>query len=293
MLTHFPRPVLVIALLAAFAVGIGVGVGAFTGGGGSSADSAGGSEATEAASSPFGPGPTTSTTSTTTTVAPRAATIAFTGDLLPHSPVVAAAAANAEGGGWDFRPMFDEVRPIISAADLAICHLESPLSLDDTGLSGYPVFNAPKALGEAAADAGYDGCSTASNHAYDRGAEGVESTVQALEAVGLPQAGMALTAEADPLPTLYDVNGISVAHISATYGLNGFELPADQPYLVDLIDPASILAEAAAARSGGADFVIVSLHWGEEYRSEPTEDQLAVLGQIAPSSDILRPIRLR
>ena len=94
--------------------------------------------------------PTTTTTTTTTLPPPREATLAFTGDLLPHSPVVNTADANA-ADGWDFRPMFDEVRPILSAADVAICHLETPLSRDDTDLSGYPVFNAPRALAEAAA----------------------------------------------------------------------------------------------------------------------------------------------
>ena len=86
-------------------------------------------------------------------MAPRSATLAFTGDLLPPSPVVRAAATNAGGQGWAFRPMFDDVGPILSGADLAICHLETPLSRDDSDLSGYPTFNAPVALAEAALDA--------------------------------------------------------------------------------------------------------------------------------------------
>ena len=185
------------------------------------------------------------TTTTTTTPPPRTATLAVTGDLLPHSPVTNAAAANAEEG-WDFRPMFDEVRPILSAADLAICHVESPVSRDDTNLSGYPVFNAPRALVEAAIDAGYDGCSTASNHSFDRRSDGVHSTLDVFEELGFPQAGMARDTDHDLAPVLYEVNGITVAHISATYSLNGFVMPSDEQYLVDLIDP-----EHLALRRGG------------------------------------------
>jgi poly-gamma-glutamate synthesis protein (capsule biosynthesis protein) len=182
--------------------------------------------------------------------------------------------------------MFLEVAPIISGADLAICHLETPLSLDDTDLSGHPTFNAPRALAEAARDAGYDGCSTASNHAYDRRAAGVEATVQIMEEVGLRQAGMATSGLYDVAPVLHDVNGITVAHISATYGLNGFVLPADRSYLVDLIQPADIIGEARLARDSGADFVMVSLHWGNEYRSEPSDEQKAWLDQILPADEI-------
>ena len=232
------------------------------------------------------------TTSTTTTAKPppRTATLAFTGDLLPHSPVVRAAAAyqweRAATDGWDFRPMFDEVRPILSAADLAICHVESPVSSTDTDLSGYPVFNAPRALVEAAIDAGYDGCSTASNHAFDRGADGVRSTVEVFEQLGIPQAGMAVDAAHDLEPVLYEVNGIVLGHISATYSLNGFVMPADEPYLVDLIEPEQIIAEAALAKEAGADFVVVSLHWGNEYQHTPSAAQDQWLAEILPSDEV-------
>ena len=120
---------------------------------------------------------TTTTTTTTTLPPPRTARLAFTGDLLPHGPVVNRADANAVDG-WDFTPMFAEVQPIIESADLAICHMETPLSIDDSGISGYPVFNAPRALAEAARDVGYDGCSLASNHAYDQGAGGIEKPLR-------------------------------------------------------------------------------------------------------------------
>ncbi|MDW3217845.1 MAG: CapA family protein [Acidimicrobiales bacterium] len=227
----------------------------------------------------------TSTTTTTTLPPPRTATLAFTGDLLPHSPVTSAAAANAETG-WDFRPMFDEVRPVLSAADLAICHLESPVSVDDTNLSGYPVFNAPRALVEAAVDAGYDGCSTASNHSFDRRSDGVRSTLQVFEELGFPQAGMAADETADLAPVLYEVNDITIAHISATYSLNGFVMPADEQYLVDLIEPAEIVAEAALAKEAGAEFVVVSLHWGNEYQHTPSSAQEQWLTEILPTDEV-------
>ena len=228
---------------------------------------------------------TTTTTSTTTTIPPRSATLLFTGDLLPHGPVVNAAARYADQG-WDFTPMYERVRPIIEAADVAICHMETPLSPDDTRISGYPAFNAPRAFAEALLEVGYDGCSTASNHAMDRGRDGVSATIDVFSEIGLNQNGMARFVDEDWTPTLYEAGGIVIGHISATYGLNGISLAADEEFLVELIDPEMILAEARAAREAGAEFVVVSLHWGVEYRHEPTTAQVDALEAILPSPDV-------
>ena len=84
-------------------------------------------------------------------------TLAATGDLLVHGPVAKRALANGHGKQYDFRPMLAEVRPIVAAADLALCHVETPLSADDTNISGYPVFNTPHEVADADAWAGYDG----------------------------------------------------------------------------------------------------------------------------------------
>ncbi|HAB57940.1 MAG TPA: poly-gamma-glutamate biosynthesis protein, partial [Acidimicrobiaceae bacterium] len=224
----------------------------------------------------------TTTTTTTTLPPPRTARLAFTGDLLPHGSVQRAGTAFVDEG-WDFAPLYEEVRPIIEGADLAICHLETPISIDDTNLSGYPLFSAPRAFAQAALDVGYDGCSLASNHSYDRGAQGALDTITVLQEIGLPYAGQAASVEEDLAPVLYDVNGITIAHISATYSLNGFVMPSDRQYLVDLIEPDAILQEARIAKESGAEFVIVSMHWGAEYRHEPISSQNEWLEATLPS----------
>ena len=222
--------------------------------------------------------------STTTTTRPlRVASLVFTGDILTHGPVVQAART---ADGLDFLPMFSEVRHIIEAADVAICHMETPVSETNTNLGSFPLFNAPVAIVHAIADAGYDGCSTASNHSYDQRGAGIDATIAAFESVGLRQAGMARSEGEDLTPVIYDAGGMKVAHIAATYWLNGFSLPDGEGYLVDLIEPDEILAEAGIARAAGAEFVVVSLHWGAEYVAEPTADQVAWLEAILPSPHV-------
>lgn len=210
---------------------------------------------------------------------PRSFTVAATGDLLIHSPVWhsarAAAGADAE---FDFRPMFDDVAGVFEAADLALCHLEVPLSRDNTDLSGYPLFQAPWQLAGAVADAGYDACSTASNHALDQGAEGVRSTLDALDEVGVGHAGTARAPERADAPKLYEAGGVTVGHVAATYGLSGPPPPAE--WMVDLLDADAIAADAERARAAGAEFVVASLHWGVEYRREPTAGQRQLADEL-------------
>lgn len=222
---------------------------------------------------------------------PRTFTIAATGDILVHSSVWEKAREYglASGQGFDFRPMFRKVKGILSAADLAICHLETPLSPDNRNLSSYPIFNVPKEVADAVAFAGYDACSTASNHSLDQGPDGIAATLRALDAAGIEHAGMARNKAEARRPTLLEVNGVTVGHLSYSYGFNGFVPPSARPWVANRIDPPAIMDEARRARERGAEFVVVSLHWGTEYATAPTAFQLDVAGQLAkaPAIDLI------
>ena len=182
--------------------------------------------------------------------------------------------------------MFADVRPVISTVDLAICHLEVPLSKDNTGLSGYPLFTAPRQVADGLAFAGYDGCSTASNHSYDRRASGVSETIEVLADAGLSQSGMAVTPDQAWEATYYEIEGLTLAHISATYWLNGLRMPADQQWLVQLLDKEEILAIAARSRRMGADIVVLSIHCCVEYQANPTATQRKLNQDLIASDDV-------
>ncbi len=220
---------------------------------------------------------------------PQQVRIAVTGDVLLHLPVVNAATGPT---GRDFAPMLAPIAAVVREADLGLCHLEVPLSRDGSALSGYPVFQGPPEIAAALVSTGYAGCSTASNHSMDKGAAGVRSTLDVLDAAGLGHAGTARSLGEDATPTLYRVatsagRDVVVAHVSATYGLNGFVVPADQPWLVDPIDPVTaITAEASLARAAGAQVIVVSVHWGEEYQVEPSAYQRAVAAELLASPDV-------
>ncbi|MEY4361212.1 MAG: hypothetical protein RL391_518 [Actinomycetota bacterium] len=214
------------------------------------------------------------TTSTVAAPVPIAVTFAFTGDTLIHSPLWAAAREFGEPSGlaYDFGPMFADIGPLITGADYAICHLETPFAPPGVQLSTMPKYQVPTEVALALADAGYDRCSTASNHTMDGGVASIDHTVSALLEAGITQAGMARTPE-EIEPTVVNVNGLAVSHLSYTIHFNGLSLPADEPWRSARIDIERILDDAKTTRNMGAEFVIVSMHWGNEGSSRPNPNQ--------------------
>ncbi|MFF8828694.1 CapA family protein [Streptomyces sp. NPDC015131] len=207
---------------------------------------------------------------------PRGFTLVATGDVLPHASIIRQAQADAGGTGYDFRPMLSGVKPVISRADLAICHMETVYGKDGGPYTGYPAFKSPPEVATALAVTGYDSCSTASNHTLDDGAAGLGRTLDALDKAGVRHAGSARTATEAARPTLLKAGGATVGHLAYTYGTNGFPLPEGRPWAVNLIDENKILADARAARAAGADVVVVSLHWGTEWQTAPDQRQLSL-----------------
>jgi len=225
-------------------------------------------------------------------VEPRVVSMAFTGDALWHSPLwrqaqenFVAANPGAEPVGFDFDPMLAGLAPIVASVDLAVCHLETPIAPAGEAYSTMPRYGVPAEVAAAIAHAGFDRCSTASNHTADRDVAGIDRTVNVLELAGLGQSGMART-PAEIGPRVFEVDGVTVTHLSYTFSYNGLRLPADQEWRSALIDPQRIIADARTARELGAEVVIVSMHWGVEGSSPPTAFQRDIANQITAAGDI-------
>ncbi len=223
------------------------------------------------------PGPAQATTASPIT-------IAFTGDDLGSPALWPAARRYADGHGLDFRPMLARLRPLIRSANLAICHLETPLSGPAVPPSGSPRYVAPHQLAAAIRYAGYDGCSTASNHTLDAGTVGIRSTLDALDAQGVSHTGSARTKRESRSIVRYQVGDVVVAHLAYTFGFNG--LRPERVWMANRIDPDAIITRAERARREGADLVVVSLHWGQEFSHAVSPDQDRIARRLAGSDAI-------
>ncbi|TCB91308.1 CapA family protein [Micromonospora zingiberis] len=218
-------------------------------------------------------------------VSGRTISVVGSGDILVHPELWDQARRDGDGR-LDFRPMLEPVRDTVSGADLALCHLETPLAPPGGPFIGFPKFSVPPEVVDGIKAAGYDGCSTASNHTIDQGMEGVKRTLDALDEAGLGHTGSYRTSRGAGTAKIYQVKGVKVGHLSYTKSYNGLRPPAGKEWVSNLIDPQAIRREAANARQSGAEIVVVSLHWGTEYEHEPDVDQQTWARQVSEIEDV-------
>jgi poly-gamma-glutamate capsule biosynthesis protein CapA/YwtB (metallophosphatase superfamily) len=202
---------------------------------------------------------------------PERARILAVGDLLMHTPLVFT--SQRPGGEWDFRPLFEPVRPWIEAADLAVANLETTLTGPAYPWAGYPRFNTPQEFARDVKAVGFDVLTNANNHALDYGEYGLVQTAEALDRYGIPHTGTNRSpAEREQILTVQVGRSIKLAILAYTYGTNGIPLP--HPYSVNLLDRERVAADIARARQmEGVDLVAVALHLGDEYARRPNQEQ--------------------
>lgn len=208
---------------------------------------------------------------------PQIVKIAAFGDTMMHSPQIKSGIK--PDGSYQFDHFFTEVKPYLSLADLTIGNFETTLAGPEKGYKGYPQFNAPDEIADALKNSGVDLVSTANNHSMDTGEEGVKRTYQVLKQKGILPVGTAPSAE-EKKPTIVKKKGITFAFLAYTESTNGLPVPADKPYLVNRIDPEQIAEDIKESKAQGAEFVIVSLHFGMEYQRKPNEQQIKIANQV-------------
>lgn len=214
---------------------------------------------------------------------PAEVTVNLTGDLLWHPAVYES--GMMPDGSFDYTETFAGVQHEVEAADLAICHQEVPFANWGGPYSGYPSFQAPPPIAGEVVEAGWDMCTTASNHSVDAGTEGLIRTLDIMDEAGLEHAGMARSQEEFDAPRIHETaDGVKIAVVTGTYGTNG--IPVEFPYLVPDLDPDTLLQRAADAREAGADIVMVAMHAGDEGVTEPNAQQQELAEILTRSDDV-------
>lgn len=208
-------------------------------------------------------------------------TLVAVGDVLPHRRVKATAAH----AGWS--EVFGGVADVVQAADLAFANLEGPIAPDaSTGTRG-EVFNAPASLAPGLADVGFDVVAVANNHVYDQGVAGLLETLSRTREAGLEAVGAGPTCAEAQAAAVVEVRGVRVAFLAAADLSNiDHNAGADEPCAffagaectgdcgpdrdaIHYRPDEALLTDAVAAARADADFVVLSMHWGNEYRTVP------------------------
>ena len=209
-------------------------------------------------------------------------TISVVGDIMAHMPQVDA--ARQDDGTYDFKPVFQDVKPYLEKADIAMGNLETTISNDEIGYTGYPRFRTPEAILEALKYAGFDVITTANNHSLDGVEFGVENTLNKLDEYGFLHTGTARSPEEREQVLIVEKNDIKIAILAYTYGTNGMEAAVDKEkltYMVNYLnDEARIKQDIKKAREQGAEVVIGCIHWGDEYVRQPSDTQKQIADRL-------------
>ncbi len=201
------------------------------------------------------------------------------GDLLFHPNLwkhfAGANTAATDGTAFDFTPLFETMKPYIQASDIAVCEFETPIAKRGGPYTGYPVFNVPPEVADAAASVGYTACTHATNHSWDQGADGIALLWDTLASKGIAQTGSYKNEEDSTKPLVIDspTGGGKLGLVTGTVSLNG--MTADHDWQVDRLREAGdpqhqsdidrAVAKAKAAREQGADVVAMAMHSVQEY----------------------------
>ncbi|MBO5973949.1 MAG: CapA family protein [Clostridia bacterium] len=194
--------------------------------------------------------------------------IVAAGDNLLHNTI--SFDAKQSDGTYDFSSIYTRIAPITSAADIAFINQEIML----TGkISGYPRMEAPAEVADALIDAGFNVINLASNHSLDKGEDGLAACLANVKERPFDAVlGAYETQEESITPILVEKEGIIFGFLSYTYDMNGYTLSEGNEWKVDLINEPKMKKDVQAIRPL-CDYLIVSMHWGVEYNTEPSKYQ--------------------
>ncbi len=218
------------------------------------------------------------------------ATIAATGDILLHDRVIKSGLDKATGT-YNYDSIFTYLAPYVQQADYAVGNMEGTLcgNKNGFGYSGYPCFNSPDAIVDAAKAAGFDGLLTANNHSYDTSTKGLLRTPEVIATAGLAPIGTVTDAET-PNYLVQDVNGIRVGMVCYTYEtprqkgavkcLNSIPMKAADAPLINSFNYndldafyTRLEAQISEMNRSGAEAIVMFIHWGDEYKTTPNKWQ--------------------
>ena len=209
------------------------------------------------------------------------------GNLIIHQSQINGA---KNENGYDFSPSFQYIKEMVSEADISLGILEGALAGGEP--TGYPIFNSPDEVIDSLRDTGIDVVNYANNHIYDYDDEGLQRTIEITKEKGLDVLGIKSTEE-EKSYLVKEVDGVKIgfaSYVFETETINGYKTINSNPVSINsenLINTFNyndlesfynrIASEISAMKAEGVEFIIASMHWGEEYNTyiEATQNEIA------------------
>ncbi len=223
---------------------------------------------------------------------------ASTSDTAPSTTTIHLAAAGdlnitdaviASGGIlYDYTTAFLDVAHLLADADIATVNFEGNLYGTPYGSS---TASAPQTLVQALDRAGVDLVQLANSYAINQGISGLSATIDGIRQAGMEPLGVSTNQSAfsgSKGYTIREVQGIKIAFVAFTKGMNGLSLPSGSENCVNVLysdynsayqtvntEGISKILDAAAAEK--PDITIALLHWGSEFNDTVSDSQKKIV----------------
>ena len=213
---------------------------------------------------------------------PTVETVRFsaTGDDLIHDGIYLQARQRG-GDHYDFSFAYENMRDFYTQFDVNWLNQETLVN-DAFAPSGYPMFSTPGEITDTLYNLGFRVFSLSNNHSYDKGAAGIEASLEHWASMPEDVAYMGFY----NLDTYDDyvyqtVNGITFGYLSYTEHTNGLPTPSGAVHGVVYLDDHETIAKQIAAMRPNCDVLVVSAHMGTEGSHEVNDFQKSTAQWLA------------
>lgn len=179
-------------------------------------------------------------------------------------------------GNGDFKFPFLKIADYLGQADIVFGNLEGVISDKGMKIGSIYSFRAdPKAI-QGLVSAGFNVLSLANNHAFDYGRLGLEDCLTKLNNAGIDYVGAGFTETEAFAPLIKEIEGVKIAFLAYTnLGPETWQAKGENSGIAWINEEKfNSLEQKIKETKEKADILIVSLHSGEEYISEPSQFQI-------------------
>ena len=195
------------------------------------------------------------------------------GDNLIHTNIYKQANRRTDGNGYDFRPVYEEVKELVKNADYAVLNQETIIT-NEYEPSGYPCFCTPEDCGDQMVELGFDAMSISNNHLLDQGSKGLKATLKywSEKHPEIEVYGASLEEDKDEIKVA-EINGIKFAFLGFMEHTNGLKLKKDSGCSITYLSETERVEMLVKKADKLADVVVVSPHYGVEVSGTVTASQ--------------------
>jgi len=196
----------------------------------------------------------------------------------------------AGGPDYDYTNTFKDVAHLLAEGDITVVNFEGNLCGAPYGSSK----SAPVELAQALDRCGVDLVQLANSYSIYQGISGLQATIEGVKAAGMEPLGVYADERAYKAGkgyTIKEVDGVKIAFIAFTKGMDGMTLPQGSEHCVNVlyndydstyqdINTKAIQKVLDAVEEEAPDLTVAMLHWGSEYNDNVSKTQESLVSLL-------------